>query len=61
MPVRSSAVPVAESQLKVNLAASGVGLATMGAALSTRLWRYGTSTAGCTDAPDVLSPVLIVG
>src|SRR5208282_1166329 len=40
---RKHPVPVAVSQLKSNLAFSGVGLVTTGAARLTVRWRYGTS------------------
>ena len=38
IPAMSRAVPVAESQLKVQIAPSGVGLGTTGGAFRTRLW-----------------------
>src|SRR3954452_8401143 len=46
MPARSRPVPVADSQLRLKVAASSVAFATTGGARSTRLWRYGTCQVG---------------
>src|SRR5688572_1293078 len=55
---QSSAVPVAERRLKVNLASSGVGLAATGGVFSTALCKYGTSQ---TWTKSVFSAPLIAG
>src|SRR6516165_5795064 len=56
---RKHAVPVAVSQLKSNLAFSGVGLATTGCARSTALCKYGTFHPPLRNAGVVALPIAV--